>query len=167
MYVILYMYYPLLSSVSCLRVFWNLINIPKSSDVPNIFGYTACMRFPFKRFLILLMMLVLPVQSFASAARLGCAFSHQGPSSAPQMAQTDSAEALPACHTPEQPDPKPVQHDCKHCAACYMASALAIPSVFTPPVSAPSQSTILPFASPSFVGFIPDSPERPPRAPSA
>ena len=125
------------------------------------------MRFPFKRVLILLMMLVLPLQTFASAAMLGCAFSHQGPSSAPQMAQATSAEALPACHTPEQPDPKPAQHDCKHCAACYMASALAIPSVFVPPLTALSQSAIQSFAPPSFIGFIPDSPERPPRTTSA
>lgn len=122
------------------------------------------MRFPFKRFLILLMMLVLPVQTFASAAMLGCAFSHQGPGTAQQMAQMDSAEALPACHTPEQPDPKPVQqHDCQHCAACYVASALAIPSIFEPPVTALSPSAIVPFVPPSFIGFIPDSPERPPR----
>lgn len=121
------------------------------------------MRFPFKRFLILLMMLVLPVQTFASAATLGCAFSHQGPSAALHMVQADIAEALPACHTPEQPEPKPAQHDCQHCSACYMASALAIPSIFVPPVTALSQGTIVPFAPPSFIGFIPDSPERPPR----
>lgn len=166
MYVILYMFDAVLSSVRY-SASWNLTNIAWSSDGLSFFGYTACMRFPFKRFLILLMMLVLPVQTFASAAMLGCAFSHQGPSSAPQMAQADKAEALPACHTPEQPDPEPAQHDCKHCSACYMASALAIPSVFVPPVSAPSQSTILPFAPPSFIGFIPDSPERPPRTTSA
>lgn len=121
------------------------------------------MRFPFTRFLVSLMMLVLPVQTFASAATLGCAFSHQGPGIAQQMAQLDSTEALPACHTPEQADPQPAQHDCQHCAACYMASALAIPSIFIPPATALSQSAIVPFAPPSFIGFIPDSPERPPR----
>jgi len=121
------------------------------------------MRFPFKRFLIVLMMLVLPVQTFASAAMLGCAFSHQGPSAASQLAQPVNAEGLPACHTPEQPDPQPAQHDCKHCAACYMASALAIPSVFVPPITAPSQRLVLPFTPSTFIGFIPDSPERPPR----
>ncbi len=124
------------------------------------------MRFPFKRFLILLLMLVLPVQTFASAAMLGCAFSHQGPSSAPQMAQTASTEALPACHTPEQPDAKPTQHDCKHCAACYMASALAIPSVFVPLIAPLSPNAIVPLALRSFIGFIADSPERPPRTSS-
>ena len=121
----------------------------------------------FKRFLILLMMLVLPVQTFASAAMLGCAFSHQGPSSAAQMAKAASAEALPTCHTPEQPEPKPAQHDCNHCAACYMASAMPIPSVFVPPIAPLSPSVIVPLAPSSFIGFIPDSPERPPRTPSA
>ena len=125
------------------------------------------MRFPIKRFLILLMMLVLPMQTFASAATLGCAFSHQGPGAAMQMAQMDSAEALPACHTPEQPDPKPAQHDCKHCSACYMTSALAIPSALTPPLAQHTPGLIIPPVTTSFIGFIPDSPERPPRATSA
>ena len=124
------------------------------------------MRFPFKRFLIVLMMLVLPVQTFASAAMLGCAFSHQGPGTVMQMAQTADTEAAPACHTPEQPDAKPAQHDCKHCAACYMASALPIPSVFVPPIAPVSQSVIV-HAAVSFHGFIPGSPERPPRNPFA
>ena len=144
----------------------NLINIPGSSDVKSIFDYTARMRFPFKRFLILLMMLVLPVQTFASAAMLGCAFSHQGPSTAPQMAQTADAEALPACHTPEAPEAMPAQHDCKHCAACYMASALPIPSVFVPSIAQPAPSVIIPLSITTFIGFIPDSPERPPRTTS-
>ena len=161
------MYNHCLSSASHLA-HWNLTNISKSPDATNFFGYTACMRFPFKRFLILLMMLVLPVQTFASAAMLGCAFSHQGPSSAPQMAQMAMAdEATPPCHAPEQPDAKPAKHDCKHCAACYMASALPIPSVFVPPIVPLSHSAFVPLAPASFVGFIPDSPERPPRTPSA
>ena len=125
------------------------------------------MRFPFKRFLIVLMVLVLPVQSFASAAMLGCAFSHQGPSSAPQMAQTASTEALPACHTPEQPEAQPTQHDCKHCAACYMASALPIPAALTLLITSASPDVMVPLAPRSFTGFIPDSPERPPRPPFA
>lgn len=120
------------------------------------------MRFPFKRFLIVLMMLVLPVQTFASAAMLGCAFSHQGPSTAPQLAQMAETEALPACHTPDQPEAKPVQHDCKHCAACYMASALS-PLVSIPSIFQPSLGVIIPFSTSAFIGFIPDNPERPPR----
>lgn len=110
------------------------------------------------------MMLVLPVQTFASAAMLGCAFSHQGPSSAPQMAMAD--EATPPCHVPEQPEAKPAQHDCKHCAACYMASALPIPSAITLPITSAKPGVIVAPASTSFVGFIPDSPERPPRTSS-
>ena len=123
------------------------------------------MRFPFKRFLILLMMLVLPVQTFASAAMLGCAFSHQGPSYAHQMAMAD--EATPPCHAPEAPSATPDPHNCKHCAACYMASALPIPSAVVAPFAPLTHSVIVPLAPPSFIGFIPDSPERPPRTPSA
>lgn len=44
-----------------------------------------------------------------------------------------------------------------------MASALAIPSLFVPPITAPSQSVIPSFVPLTFIGFIPDSPERPPR----
>ena len=121
------------------------------------------MRFPFKRLLILLMMLVLPVQTFASAAMLGCAFSHQGPGTADAMAQAASAEALPACHTPEQPDATPAKHDCNHCAACYLASALPIPSIYIPPIAPVSHSVIVHKAV-ALHGFIPDSPDRPPRS---
>jgi len=121
------------------------------------------MRFPFKRLLILLMMLVLPVQTFASAAMLGCAFSHQGPGTADAMAQAASAEALPACHTPEQPDATPAKHDCNHCAACYLASALPIPSIYIPPV-APVSHSVIAHTAVAFHGFIPDSPDRPPRS---
>jgi len=119
-------------------------------------------RFHFKRFLLILMMLLLPVQTFASAAMLGCAFSHQGPSSAPEMAM--AGEAMPACHEPEQSDAPPAKHNCKHCAACYMASALPIPAAVIVPLAPVPHSVIVPSVSPSFVGFIPDSPERPPRS---
>jgi len=123
------------------------------------------MRFPFKRYLILLMMLVLPVQTFASAAMLGCAFSHQGSGSAAKMAQMDHTEAMPPCHVPDAP-PAPEQHDCTHCAACYMASAMALPTMFVPPVTALTHGSLPSFAPSSFIGFIPDSPERPPRTTS-
>lgn len=111
------------------------------------------------------MMLVLPVQSFASAAMLGCAFAHQGMSAGLAMAEPVSTDTTPACHTPEQPEPEPAQHDCKHCAVCYMASALPIPSATTlPALDKPGVFVVS--SSSSFVGFIPDSPERPPRASS-
>ena len=112
------------------------------------------------------MMLVLPVQSFASAAMLGCAFAHQGMSSGLAMAEPVSIEAMPACHTPEQPEPQPAQHDCKHCAVCYMASALPIPSAITLPATPVRPGLFVSPPATSFVGFIPDSPERPPRASS-
>ena len=143
----------------------NLINVLRSLREAFFFDYTNYVRFHFKRFLLILMMLALPVQTFASAAMLGCAFSHQGPSAAPGMAMAD--EATPACHELEPPDAPSAKHNCKHCAACYMASALAIPSAVIVPLAPVPHSVIVPVASPSFVGFIPDSPERPPRTPFA
>lgn len=110
------------------------------------------------------MMLVLPVQTFASATMLGCVFSHQGPGMALQMALTESPEAQPTCHTPTKPDAKPVQHDCKHCSACYLASALPVPPVIPLPPMLVSAGRMVPQVPLFFVGFIPDSPERPPRA---
>lgn len=109
------------------------------------------------------MMLVLPVQTFASAAMLDCAFSQQGLSAAShQMTQQTGGAVLHACHESSQPTTPDTKHDCKHCSACYLASALLIPSTVIMPMAAVSQAAI---AHPidSFVGFIPDSPERPPR----
>lgn len=124
----------------------------------SLFEYTARVRFQFKRFLLMLMMLVLPVQTFASAAILGCAFSHQGMTESMAMA----SEAMPACHEPEQPDTPPPKHNCKHCVACYLASALPIPSAVIVPV-APTPHCVIAHPAASFIGFIPDSPDRPPR----
>lgn len=106
----------------------------------------------------MLLILALPVQTFASAAMLGCAFSNQA--TAEPMAMADGMMA--GCHEPEHPDNPPAQHDCKHCAACALASVLPIPiteSVAIVPLS-------IRFVSPpavSFSGFVPSGPERPPR----
>jgi len=137
----------------------SLRNIPRSGDYPFI-CYTHCVRFHFKRFLLILMMLVLPVQTFASAAMLGC--THQGPSSAPEMAgMVMTAATMPACHEPQHPA-APAKHDCKRCAACYLSAALPIPSAVIVPIALPAQSVIVQPPA-SFVGFISDSPDRPPR----
>ena len=103
-------------------------------------------------------MLALPLQAFASASMLGCAFSHQ--SAAEPMAKAGGMMA--GCHESEQPDAPPTQHDCKHCAVCTLASVLPIPvadgaAIVPVPHSFASQPTA------SFSGFVPDGPERPPR----
>lgn len=106
----------------------------------------------------MLLMLALPLQTFASASMLGCAFSQ--PAAVDPMTMADAMMA--GCHEPEQPDSPPAQHDCKHCAACALASVLPVPvadSVAIMPVvhRFASQPAAL------FSGFIPDGPERPPR----
>lgn len=106
------------------------------------------------------MMLALPLQTFASAALMGCEFTAQL-KAGQQMAMADANMA--GCHEREQPDNPPSQHNCKHCTACALASTLPVPVAVTPviepvPDSFSAQPTV------SFDGFIPDGPERPPRA---
>lgn len=128
------------------------------------FDYTDCVRLQINRFLLILMMLVLPVQTFASAATLGCAFSHQGQNTHQKLEkQAMSGEPMAMCHEPNQTDKSPTSHNCKHCTACHLASALMVPAV--------DAALVMPFAhsvtlhvDDTFIGFIPDSPERPPRA---
>lgn len=106
----------------------------------------------------MLLMLALPLQTFASAAMLGCGtLSHQA-----MMEQVAAAdEATAGCHEPEQDVPS-TQHNCKHCAACALGAALPIPAADTPAIM-PVPTRFMPHAAASFSGFIPDGPERPPR----
>ena len=108
-------------------------------------------------------MLVLPVQTFASVAMLGCAFSHQGQTThqAPDK-QAMSDAAMATCHESEQTGQSLPAHNCTHCVACYLASVPLMPAVDTMPIS-PVAHSIVPHADDAFIGFIPDSPERPPR----
>ena len=106
----------------------------------------------------MLLILAMPLQAFSAASMLGCAFSH--PAAMEPMAMAD--DMMAGCHEPEQPDAPPVQHDCKHCAVCALAS--------TPPIPASDMPLIMPVthyftsqpAAP-FSGFVPEGPERPPR----
>lgn len=105
------------------------------------------------------MMLALPVQAFASAAMLDCAFTDQAAVASMAMA----GETMAGCHEPAQPDSPSAQHDCKHCAACALAAALPIPATDRAAVMPASiQFPTQPAAS--FSGFVPSGPERPPRA---
>ncbi len=115
------------------------------------------MRVAFRRFLLSCLMLMLPLEAFASAAMLGCALAH------PDARAAAAPAKPPACHD-ETPVPPatPADHDCAHCAACCLAAALPIPAPAAaaaerPPTAYPH------FASHRFDGFIPDGPERPPR----
>ncbi|MHB1213990.1 MAG: hypothetical protein ACYCY9_03285 [Thiobacillus sp.] len=116
------------------------------------------MRTRFHRFLLTLLMLALPLQTFASATMLDCGFSDQA--SAEPMAMPDARVA--GCHEPEQPDNPPAQHDCTHCAACALGSALPLPVTASVAIEPLSNRFISPPAA-SFSGFVPSGPERPPR----
>lgn len=115
------------------------------------------MRIRFHRFLLILLMLGLPVQTFAAASMLVCAAGHPAPLGHHATAATES---MSGCHEPE-PSP-PQSHDCKHCTVCALASALPIPVSATARWAADAP-TFQPLAAVSFSGYIPDGPERPPR----
>jgi hypothetical protein len=106
----------------------------------------------------MLLMLALPLQALAGASMLDCTFAHQ--TAAEAMAMAD--EMMAGCHEAEPSNPPPEQHDCKHCAACALASVLPMPVADSAAIMPVSHR----FASQpatSFSGFIPDGPERPPR----
>jgi len=129
----------------------------RSLGQPAFFDYTASVRAHLHRFLLTLLILALPVQTFASAAMLGCVFSH--PATGEPMAMAEGMMA--DCHEPEQSD-TPAQHDCKHCAACALAAALPIPAADSLAIM-PLRHSFIPSPATAFSGFIPGSPERPPR----
>ncbi|MDZ7585017.1 MAG: hypothetical protein U0938_09340 [Thiobacillus sp.] len=129
------------------------MTLPLSFEQPSFFDYTVRVRTRFHRFLLFLMMLALPVQTFASAAMLDCTFTDQA-AMAPM--------AMAGCHEPQQPDSPPAQHDCKHCAACALASVLPIPATDRAAV-VPGSIHFLSQPAASFSGFVPSGPERPPR----
>ena len=109
-------------------------------------------------------MLALPLQAFASATLLGCMVSLQPAEERMAMADGDMADATMAgCHEHGQPDAPPTQHNCKHCAACALASALPVPIIESPAIVPITKSFVAQPAE-SFSGFIPDGPERPPQA---
>jgi hypothetical protein len=111
------------------------------------------------RFLLFVLMLTLPLQALASAAMLGC-MAHS--EAMEQMAMAD--EMMAGCHESEQPASPSTSHDCKHCAACALGTALLLlPAVDTPAI-VPARHSFTPHSAALFSGFIPDGPERPPRS---
>jgi hypothetical protein len=115
-------------------------------------------RAHFHRFLLILLMLALPLQAFASAAMLGCVLSDRA--TAEPMAMAGGMMA--GCHEPDQPDTSSTQADCEHCAACALASALPVPASDSAATAPASIRFVSPPAA-SFSGFVPSGPERPPR----
>ena len=102
-------------------------------------------------------MLALPLQALASASMLGCGLAHEA--AVKPMAMADGM--MDGCHEPEPADQVPEQHDCKHCAACMLGSALPAAAENTTIAPVPQHYARQPAAL--FNGFVPDGPERPPR----
>jgi hypothetical protein len=109
----------------------------------------------------MLLMLVLPLQTFASATMLGCMAAH--PATLEQRAAVD--EAMAGCHEQHQDAPA-TPHNCKHCAVCALASVLPVPAIVMA-VFIPDTDRFMPQLAATLSGFIPDGPERPPRTPLA
>ena len=135
--------------------------LPRSVQHASLFDYTASVRAHLHRFLLMLLMLVLPLQALAATSMLDCALSHQAVVEPLAMAD----DMMAGCHETEQPDASPAQHDCTHCAACALASALPMPMPITDRLAiAPVPHCFTSQPAASFAGFIPEGPERPPRA---
>ncbi|OZA28387.1 MAG: hypothetical protein B7X91_05465 [Hydrogenophilales bacterium 17-64-11] len=108
--------------------------------------------------MLILLMLAVPLQTFASAAMLDCLVAPP-PAAAAQMADAAMAD----CHEQEQQPGSPsASPDCAHCAACALASALPIPAADAAS-PAPAAHRYTPHPAVAFGAFVPDGPERPPR----
>jgi hypothetical protein len=116
----------------------------------------------FRRFLLIFMMLALPVQAFASMILLACEVSR------PAEVQAAKVHDMSACHeAPAEKSGVPAgEHQCSHCAACYLSGAFPIPASATVLAAPIPYTPHLQRAEP-FSGFIPEGPERPPRTPLA
>lgn len=120
------------------------------------------MRTRLKRYLLILMMLALPVQAFASVALLACDMSI--PASIAKVSATPMNHAMSGCHedAAEKTSLPAGEHQCSHCAICCLAGAFPIPVAHTVLVTPIPYTPHLQRAEP-FSGFIPEGPERPPR----
>lgn len=116
----------------------------------------------FKRYLLIFMMLALPVQAFASVALLACDMSI--PAAVAQASPMPMDHAMNGCHedATEKANLPDGDHQCSHCAVCYLAAAFPIPASASAPVTPIPYTSYLLRTEP-IGGFIPEGPERPPR----
>lgn len=105
----------------------------------------------------MLLMLALPLQALASVPMLACQLAHHA---VPEVAAMDDA-MVAGCHESGEPM-APEQHDCKHCAACALGSALPAFAEGAGVLPAPRLYVLPPAVAVG--GFVPEGPERPPRA---
>lgn len=122
----------------------------------RLFAYTSGVRTRFQRFLLILLMLGLPLQTFAATSMIVCMSVHETLA----VQQVAAEDAVASCHDSEVALPQ--SHDCTHCSLCVLASALPIPAA----ERVRALESTRDFVTCSVVrvnGFIPDGPERPPR----
>jgi hypothetical protein len=109
------------------------------------------------RFLLMLLLLILPLQALATVSMSGC------PLNSIPVPPAAEVMHMAGCHEDTGPaGDAPVAHDCSHCAACVLAAACPLPP--HPGLTlAPALQSYLPHTAALFSGFIPSGPERPPR----
>jgi hypothetical protein len=117
-------------------------------------------RTTFHRFLLTMLMLILPLQAYASASMRSCL-----PVPVP-VQQSAEPMQMAGCHESGQHDDTPAPHNHKYCAVCALATALPV-SFNLSPVLAPAALRFVTLPIAAFYGFIPDGPDRPPRLPLA
>jgi hypothetical protein len=110
----------------------------------------------FRRFLLMLLVLVLPMQAWASASMLDCALAQQ------QAERSAVAEHNERCHDADSDAPVPEQHDCQHCSACMLGATLPPPAMALA-IGVALTERYEPGADAVLAAFISDGPERPPR----
>lgn len=117
-----------------------------------------------RRFLLVFLMLALPLQAFASVALFACEHTRSHGMTTP-AGQDPMHAAHGGCHeaAPAKPAKATADHQCSHCAACYLGAAFPLPAAFTTAAAPLPYSPPLQFAE-TFSGFIPEGPERPPRS---
>lgn len=134
------------------------------------------MRTTFKTLILWLMMLATPIQGFAAATMMFCEPMHQ------QMSFAEQGESMHEMHHHAHnalehtsgnsaSDPSNAAHNhgkhhgagkCNMCSACCMLVAMTAPE-FQAVSQLPVRSQVIPFFTTALRGFVPESPERPPR----
>lgn len=143
------------------------------------------MRTRCRRFLLLLLMFALPVQAWAAASMLDCAFGKWPAGLGVAVAvmdhgahtvQADSVvdhaghaanpvDRSQGCHPAADPAPlSDGAHECQHCATCLLGATLPLPMTEMPlALTAAHRYPNLSDAAPA--AFLLDGPDRPPRSP--
>jgi hypothetical protein len=125
---------------------------------------------------IIALIATLPLRAVAGVAMAHCPMDAAPATQAPvAMPVSDATQAM-HCHDMDDGDaqgsmarahePAPDQHTqgaCSHCVDCCVG-AFSLPASFRFSLPDSSPSSVIPLFQPSYAGFLPDGPERPPRS---